>query len=236
MRSPVVAVVACVALAIAGSAHAEDGVPRYARTIDVASRPVDVRLEYGHSAPGSGALHGEGELRTRLPGEGYVALRFPHTVGRVVWVGDPQLAASYALPARERWLPEISVAALVDLSTVGELAARPGVKFFAAKELHALFLHSVHLEAEVRTAGPELAPASRAAIGTTFDFLHTTGSLALVFLRPAVDSGAASEDLAELALAHALDPSTTVRLQLGAKLQGDARSLFRASVGFDVRF
>lgn len=235
MRNLALAGAACVILASAGFARAEGGVPRYARTIDVASRSIDVRLEYGSAAPGSAALQGEGELRTRLPGEGYVALRIPHTVGQVVTVGDAQLAASYALPTGS-WRPELAIAALVDLPTVGDLAARPGVRMLATKELHTFFLRSVHLEGEVRTAGPELAPTSRAAIGTRFEALRTTGSLQLVLLRPPADSGAAREELAELALAHALDPSTTVRLQLGATLQPEAASLFRASVGFDVRF
>ena len=236
MRNLALAGAACVILASAGSARAEGGVPRYARTIDMASRPIDVRLEYGNAAPGSAALQGEGELRTRLPGGGYVALRIPHTVGQVVTVGDAQLAASYALPTSDSWRPELAIAALVDLPTVGDLAARPGVKLFAAKDLHTAFLRSVHLEGEVRTAGPELAPTSRVAIGTRFEVLRTTGSLQFVLLRPPAHSGTAREELAELGLAHALDPSTTVRLQLAATLQPEAASLLRASVGFDVRF
>lgn len=236
MRILVLAGAVCAALASPGSALAEGGVPHYARTIEVASRAVDVRLDYGHPAAGSTALQGQGELRTRLPGQGTFALRIPHTVGQVVSVGDPQLAASYALPSRDTWRPDLSVAALVDLPSVGDVAARPGIQLIATKELHTRFLRGVQVEGEVRTAGPRLAPTSRAAIGTRFEFLRTNGSLALVLLRPPADSGAVREDLAELALAHALDPSTTVRLQLGATLQGDASSLFRASVGFDVRF
>lgn len=186
--------------------------------------------------PGSTALQGEGEVRTRLLGEGYVALRIPHTVGQVVALGDAQLAAGYALPSPDTLLPGITVAALVDLPTVTETAARPGMKVVAAKELNSPLLRSVHVEGEVRTVGPELAPSSRAAVGTRFQFLRTTGSLDLVFLRPPANSGAEREDLTELTLAHSFDPSTTVRLQLGAKLPSDAPSLFRASVGFDLRF
>ncbi len=226
---------ACVALACAHAARA-DGAPRFDRTIELASRSFDVRVEYAGAAPGSTALSGEGELRTRLLGDGYVALRVPHTVGRIVALGDPQVTAGYALPAQDSWRPDLSLAALVDLPTVAHATARPGAKLVASKEIGAGLLRSLHVEGELRTLGLTLAPSPRAAIGARFGHLDTTGSLNLVFLRPPAETGVARSDLAELALAHALDPRTTLRLQLGATVPGDADSQLRVSAGIDLRF
>jgi hypothetical protein len=209
----------------------------FQRTVDLGSRPVEVRLQYPEAAPGATALAGEGSLGTPIPGNGQLLLRVPHVVGRGGTLGDAQLAAAYELaPARAR-LPKLAMEALVELPTApGARAARPGVRASAAAWLDNRFLRSLQLASELRTVGPELAPTTRASLGASFRVLaETRGTLELVTVRPPRGSPASREALAQLSLSHALGPDASLRLGLAGQLHGDA-ALLRGQVGFDLRF
>lgn len=196
-----------------------------------------MRLHYGDAAPGSTALAGEGSLATGLPGSGQLTLRVPHTVGQVAALGEAQLGASYDLEPRYELLPQVAVVALVPApSAPAARTALPGMKASLDKRLRSRFLRSVHVEAELRSESPGLARSSRTSIGASFRLpAATNGTLQLISYRPARGSPAAREDLAELALSHALGPDANLRLGLGAALSDGVASL-RTQVGVELRF
>jgi hypothetical protein len=209
----------------------------YDRTFDLAANPVEVRLHYGDPAPGATALVGEGSIGTKLPGEGQLTVRIPHVVGPVATLGNAQVAASYDLVQEGPVVPKISVVALADLPTArGARGVQPGLKASAAKKVASRVIHAIHVETELRTNGPSLAPSYRTAIGTDFRLrAATTGSLDYVALRPAIGSGAAREDLAQLGFSQSLGPLTRLRLAFGGGVSSGAPSV-RATLGLDLRF
>lgn len=198
---------------------------------------IELRVHHASTAPGSEAVAGEGSLETRLPGEGQLMLRLPYVVGQIPAVGIAQVAASYDLAKETPLVPNVAVVAHVDLPTApGARGAQPGARLTVAKRLGGGIIETIHLESEMWTEGPTLTRSYRAAIGTTFRLrAATSGSLDLVALRPGADTGRANENLAQLGLAHQLDPDTNLRVGVAAGIAGGA-SPIRATFGIDHRF
>lgn len=228
--------VTCLALGLGFGVRA-DASGDYERTIEVGSRPIDVRLHYGAAAPGSSAIAGEGLLATPLPGTGRLTLRLPHTFGEVSTLGAPQLAASYDLAPRPDLLPRFGVAALVNVPEVaGTRTALPGVRASAQREIGTRFLQSFHVESELRTEGPTLAPSARTRVGARFRLpAALRGTLELVTVRPSSSAATPRENLAQLGLARAFGRDATLQLGVGGGRTGDAASL-RTRLGVDLRF
>jgi hypothetical protein len=211
----------------------------FERTIRVGPSSVELRVHAATSPPGSAVSAGEGSIATPLPGEGQLTLRVPYVVSQSPAVGNAQLAASYELAKESSLLPNLAVVARVDLPTApGARGAHPGVRATAAKKLGTGVIEAIRVESELWTAGPSLAPSYRALIGTTLR-LHgaTSGTVDLIALRPG--PGAARENLAQLGLAHRLDPATSLHVGVAAGLGETASAApfpFRATLGFERKF
>lgn len=205
----------------------------YERTFEFGPSPVEVRLNYGDPTPGAVALAGEGSLRSSLPGKGRLTVRVPYVVGEAATLGNTQVAASYDLEHGTELLPRVSLVAEVDLPTAkGAVGARPGLKVTATKSLGSGLFEAIHVESDLSTDTAALAPSYRAAVGASFRLpVLTRASLDFVALRPAVATGAPSQNLVQLGMSHAFANRTNLRLGLGS----DCRSL-RASFGIDRRF
>jgi hypothetical protein len=211
----------------------------YEQAVEAGPSAVHVRLRYDAAAPGSTALAGEGSIDTTLPGEGHLTLRIPYAVGQGSTVGAAELDAAYVVTHETHGLPNLGVAALVDLPTApGTRGAHPGVKARAEKRLDTGALASLHVETELRTEGPDLNPSYRAAIGTSLRLgAATSGSLDFIE-QPGLRLEARSPremPLAQLGLRHKLDASTGLRIGFSRGLESDAGSL-RATIGIDRHF
>jgi len=202
---------------------------------------LEVRLHYNAPTPGSTTLVGEGALKITLPGEGQLTLRLPYVVGQGAAFGAAELKAGYDIAHETQALPNVAVAALVDLPTaVGMHGPHPSLKATAAKQMGSGFFESIHVESELRTNGPNLNPCYRAAIGTILRLgPGTSGSLDFIDQQAGRRLGDASlppeTHLAQLGLKHKFDANTGLRLGLANGLATDAHSL-RATIGIDRRF
>ena len=211
----------------------------YEQAVEAGLSAVHVRLNYNPPATGSSALAGEGSIDATLPGEGHLTLRIPYVVGQDSGVGTAELDAAYVVTHGTHGLPNLAVAALVDLPTVpGTRGARPGVKAKAEKQLDSGGLASLHVETELRTEGPDLNPSYRAAIGTSLRLGEaTSGSLDFI-QQPWLSLEARSPremPLAQLGLRHRLDASTGLLIGLSRGLESDPGS-FRATLRIDRHF
>lgn len=211
----------------------------YEQAVEVGPSAVHVRLNYNPPAPSSTTFAGEGSIDATLPDEGHLTLRIPYVVGQGSAVGAAELDAAYVVTHGTHGLPNLAVAALVDLPTApGTCGARPGVKAKAEKQLDSAGLASLHAETELRTEGPDLNPSYRAAIGTSLRLgAATSGSLDFIDqpgLRLEVRSPR-EVPLAQLGLRHKFDASTGLRIGFSSGLASDAGPL-RATIGIDRHF
>lgn len=219
--------------AIFASAAVQASAGGYEGTFDLGPNPVEVRLHYGDPAPGAATVAGEGSVGAPLPGEGRLTVRVPVVVGEAPAVGITQVAASYDLEHGTELLPHVSLVALVDLPTAkGAVGTRPALKVTAAKSLGPGFFEAIRVESELSTDTVALLPSYRTAVGASFRLPAATRvSLDFVALRPAVATGAPSQNLAQLGLSHAVAKHASVRFGLGS----DSKSV-RATFGLDYRF
>ncbi len=221
-------------LALVCSPAAADG---FSRTVDVFPSPIELRLTYAPPAAlGTSAMAGEGSLGTRLPYEGRLTLRLPHVVGESPALGNAQVGVSYDIAREGRLLPNLAIAARVDLPTAhGARNALPGVRATVGKRLAAGPLESLRLETEMWTNGPQLTPSYRTLVGATFRLrAATSGSLDFIAIRPAAGFGP-EERMAQLGLSQRFGGASTVRLGLATGLVDGANSL-RATIGLDTHF
>ena len=182
---------------------------------------------------------GEGSIDATLPGEGHLTLRIPYVVGQVSAIGAAELDVAYVLSHETHGLPNLAVAALMDLPTAaGTRGACPGVKAKPEKRLDSGGLASLHIETELRTEAPDLNLSYRAAIGTSLRLdAATSGSLDFIE-QPALRLEARSPretPLAQLGLRHKFDGRTGLRIGLSRGLESDTGSL-RATFGIDRHF
>jgi hypothetical protein len=201
-------------------------------------RPADVspsgaEVQPGHNAPPvSTAGAGEGTLKVMLPGEGRVTLRLPTTVGAT------EVRIDYDIAHESHGLPNVAVAALVDLPTAaGMHGPKAGVKTTAVKQMGSGVVQNIHLESELRTDGAN--PSYRIGVGTIVRLgPETSGSLDFIdqqaVCRPGDASSPSKSQVGQLGLSHKFDASTGFRFGLAHDL-GDARSL-RATIGIDRHF
>jgi hypothetical protein len=211
------------------------------QVVEVGPSAVHVQLHYDAPAPGSTPLAGEGSTDTTLPAEGHLTLRIPYVVGQDSAVGAAELNASYVVTPEMRGLPNLAVAALVNLPTApGSGGARPGVKATAEKKLDSRGLASIHVETDLSTEGRALDPHYRAAVGTSLRLsARTSGSLDFIeqpALRRSLDASLPRETpLLQLGLSHKLDAGTGLRIGFSSGLASDAGTP-RATIGIDRHF
>jgi hypothetical protein len=200
---------------------------------------VEVQLHYNAPLPGSTAGTGDGSLKMTLPGQGELTLRLPYVIGQGTTLGATEVKLGYDLAPQHYGLPNVAVAAFVDLPTAtGMRGPEAGVKTSAVKQLGSGFFENLHLQGELRTEGPNLDPSYRIAAGTMLRLgPRTSGSLDLIDQGGSPLGGANStpgSPVGQLGVKHKLNESTGLRLDLMRNL-GDAGAL-RATIGIDRHF
>ncbi|HTO54327.1 MAG TPA: hypothetical protein VMR50_13160 [Myxococcota bacterium] len=232
----VVAAIIGSAIALPATSSA-DPLNAVGRTIDLPVTPMDVRIQYGSSHPGSTDLVGEGSLGANLPGDGRLTIRVPHTLGERSIFGESHLAVGYDLLHEGDFMPKLAVTTQVALPTArGARGVQPGVKARATKKLHLGVIREVHAETELATQGRELARSYRATLGTSLKLEpETTASFDFVSTVPAPGAGA-RDNSAQLGLSHTLGKHSSLHLGFGAGVLSTGQASLRSTVGIDLHF